>query len=189
MVLNFIQQNKTILLAAGLMFIVGSSKNLLIYNEEILVALAFASFMWFIVTYYGKNFSESLDERSSSIQAELQKGLDLQEEWLTKTLATHQSTLLAVDLCKSLKGFVGQEGARFQETRQQHLTAAVYNQFHTQLKYLSQSNEDFLPVLQKNWGLALRASVQEKFQSSASSIQKDWVKQSLSILKNMKKSS
>ena len=40
-------QNKTLILASTLAFLVCSSKNIIIYNEEILVALSFLFFVLF----------------------------------------------------------------------------------------------------------------------------------------------
>ena len=60
-----------------LLFCVVSSKHLIIYNEEILVALSFFLFVIFVSQYFGNNIKESLDERSQAIKMELQNFLNL----------------------------------------------------------------------------------------------------------------
>jgi len=55
-----------------LAFCVLSSKNIIIYNEETLVALSFLAFVFFISHYYGNTIQESLNERGDGIKIELQ---------------------------------------------------------------------------------------------------------------------
>lgn len=55
-----------------LAFCVLSSKNILIFNEEILVCCTFFLFMVFSFRYFGNTIQESLDERSNLIKNELQ---------------------------------------------------------------------------------------------------------------------
>jgi len=55
-----------------LAFCVLSSKNILIFNEEILVCCTFFLFMVFSFRYFGNTIQESLNERSNLIKTELQ---------------------------------------------------------------------------------------------------------------------
>lgn len=55
-----------------LAFCVLSSKNIIIYNEETLVALSFLSFVYFIFHSYSNTIKESLNERADGIKLELQ---------------------------------------------------------------------------------------------------------------------
>lgn len=55
-----------------LAFAVLSSKHILIYNEETLIALSFFCFLFFILYFFGTTIQESLDERSTGILAESQ---------------------------------------------------------------------------------------------------------------------
>lgn len=58
-----------------LAFAVLSSKHILIYNEETLIALSFFCFLFFILYSFGNTIQESLDERTTGILAELQNFL------------------------------------------------------------------------------------------------------------------
>jgi hypothetical protein len=62
-----------------LAFSVLSSKNILIYNEETLVALSFFGFVFFVLHYFGNSIKESLNERSQVIREELQNFLLLKQ--------------------------------------------------------------------------------------------------------------
>lgn len=73
-----------------LAFAVLSSKNILIYNEETLVALSFFCFVFFVLHYFGNTITESLNERSQVIREELQNFLILKENSFKELLSQHQ---------------------------------------------------------------------------------------------------
>ncbi len=57
---------------AFLLFCVASSKHIIIYNEELLVAGTFFAFVIFITVYFGDTIKASLDESRNAILQELQ---------------------------------------------------------------------------------------------------------------------
>lgn len=73
-----------------LAFAVLSSKNILIYNEETLVALSFFCFIFFVLHYFGNTIKDSLNERSQVIREELQNFLILKENSFQELLSQHQ---------------------------------------------------------------------------------------------------
>ena len=73
-----------------LIFCVVSSKHIIIYNEEILVALSFFLFVFFVSKYFGDNIKESLDERSKAIKIELKNFLNLKQESLNELLTEYK---------------------------------------------------------------------------------------------------
>ncbi len=75
-----------------LAFSVSSSKNLLIYNEETLVALSFFCFLFFVLHYFGNTIRDSLNERSGVIREELQNFLLIKENSHRELLHQHQKT-------------------------------------------------------------------------------------------------
>ena len=87
---------------AFLAFCVLSSKHIIIYNEETLVALSFALFVWFIFKYFSSNITESLDERSVNIKAELQNFLNLKGEFLKQLSREHQRVLSLEKVLKNV---------------------------------------------------------------------------------------
>ncbi len=73
-----------------LIFCVLSSKNILIYNEETLVAVSFLCFTIVIFHYFGNTIKNSLNERSLAIQQELQNFLTIKQDSLTQLLNEHK---------------------------------------------------------------------------------------------------
>ena len=76
-----------------LAFIVLSSKNIIIYNEETLVALSFLAFVYFVYQYLGITVRDSLNERSAGIQVELQNFLTFKKTSLQEIFKEHQKVL------------------------------------------------------------------------------------------------
>ncbi|TYG73456.1 hypothetical protein ES288_D04G102200v1 [Gossypium darwinii] len=66
-------RNRKILFAAILSICALSSKNILIYNEEMIVARCFIGFIIFSRKSLGKTFKETLDGRNQAIQEESQQ--------------------------------------------------------------------------------------------------------------------
>lgn len=171
----------------GLSFLVLSSKQIIVYNEEILVALTFTGFIWFVAKYYGKDIAESLDERASGIQTELERGLNLQQDFLNESLKVHQNTLAFVDVCDTLNQFVQKDVKDLQKSREHNVGGNFQNQIHSQLVHLSHANVNLMPRMQATWANGFRASVYEKVKTSKKSIHKAWIKQSVKSLKKLKK--
>ena len=78
----FSNQKVKTFLALFLIFCVFSSKGIIIYNEETLVALSFCAFVFFCLHYFGNTVQESLNERGLAIKTELQNFLLLKEDSL-----------------------------------------------------------------------------------------------------------
>jgi hypothetical protein len=62
--------------AAFLVFIVFSSKGILIYNEEILVGLGFTGFVYYVSKFHGKDIGESLDVRGEGFKMKLEENVE-----------------------------------------------------------------------------------------------------------------
>jgi len=65
-----------ILIGVFLGFIVFSSKGIIIYNEEILVALGFLGFIFFVSKQYGKDIRGSLELRGIGVKQKVAEGLE-----------------------------------------------------------------------------------------------------------------
>lgn len=86
----FTNQKVRFYLFLFLAFCVLSSKHIIIYNEETLVALSFFCFIIFVLYNFGKTISDSLNERSKGSYDELQKFLILKQNSFLELLNQHQ---------------------------------------------------------------------------------------------------
>jgi hypothetical protein len=78
--------------AAFLLWCVCSSKHILIYNEETLVALSFFLFVYLVYTYAGDSIGASMDSRGQDIAQEMEQSLVTREQALQSLVHVHTST-------------------------------------------------------------------------------------------------
>ncbi len=77
-------------LFAFLIFCVCSSKNIIIYNEETLVAASFCLFVLFVFHYFGNTLKSALDERGENILVECQNFLHHKQHFLEELSGEHE---------------------------------------------------------------------------------------------------
>jgi len=122
---------------AFLAFCVLSSKNIIIYNEETLVALSFFCFVFFVAHYFGTTITESLNERSEIIQQELQNFLKIKEQSLTQLVQEYQKVSGIVQGVQNLAGFTATQVQTLPTTTQKALRNVFTDQIQSKLKTLS----------------------------------------------------
>lgn len=96
-------------LFAFLAFCVLSSKHIIIYNEELLVAISFLAFVLFTLTYFGDTVKESLDERRIGIKTELERFFLLKKQSLKELAMEHEKVSSLRKGLMSLKSFTRDE--------------------------------------------------------------------------------
>lgn len=110
--------------ALFLLWCVLSSKHILIYNEETLVALSFFLFVYLVYRYAGNALGDSLDSRGRDIAAGLNMHLRTRGEALHSLVAAHESVahlgrdmaMVAQNLEHSLHAYVQHTGAQVRTT-------------------------------------------------------------------------
>lgn len=117
-------------------FCVLSSKNILIYNEETLVALSFFCFVFFVSHYFGTTIKESLNERSEIIQQELQNYLNIKENSFIELLKEHEKVAGLVKAMKNLDVFTNRELVVLNQNGSKALTTLFTQQIQQKLKTL-----------------------------------------------------
>lgn len=88
--------------------VITSKKSIIIYNEEILVALTFFAFVFFIYNQFGTQVKESLDERCLLIQQELETFFVLKKESLIQALQQHRNVSSLMKTINTLIKFTKQ---------------------------------------------------------------------------------
>ncbi len=120
-----------------LAFCVLSSKHIIIYNEETLVALSFFCFIFFVSRYFGTTITEALNERSNIIQQELQNFLNIKETSFKELLQEHNKVSGLVKALKALNGFTTSELITLNANSQKALKNVFIDQIQLKLKTLA----------------------------------------------------
>ena len=132
-----------------LAFCVVSSKHIIIYNEEILVALSFLLFVIFVSYYFGNTIKESLDERSTAIQSELQNFLSLKKDSLNTLYKEHKKTSLSKQILQNITNFTSLQLKNKTAGSEKALKTLFSQTINTKLKNLSNSNLNVKSQLHK----------------------------------------
>lgn len=189
----FNNQKVKIYLILFLVFSVASSKGIIIYNEETLVALSFLCFVIFCFNYFGNTVKDSLDERSSTIKFELENFHRLKEESLLELLSEHKRIDKLKKIFPSLGQFTQNQLSYASSSGSQSIE--LYNRFSEQvqqkLAHFQSSKTLLQQRLQKSMALTIRPLVLAKIKQgkelknsgSASAALSSQVKQSLKVLK------
>ena len=120
---------------AFLAFCVASSKHIIIYNEETLVACSFFLFVFFVARAFGQTITESLNERGHLIQQELQNFLKLKQHSLEHSAELHQRVShvghLVAQLEKSTVQELAQCGAHGEGAVRHHVIEHIEHKLKT----------------------------------------------------------
>ena len=152
--------NRYFAIGLGLIAIIGlSSKGLILYNEEILVLLAFTGFIIFVVQNYGQDVADNLDERSSAIQQELQTYLDLKEAYLEALVQEHKKQVGLAAAVKTVGSFANSQLGVIGQQRKDELGSRVNLQVNQQLNSLASMGSGLEYQLQSKMANSLRSAV------------------------------
>lgn len=132
-----------------LLFCVFTSKNIIIYNEETLVALSFFAFIFFVFRYFGDTIKESLDERSEGIKVELQNFLHLKAESLKQLYKEHQKVSTLTKTLSTVKRFTVKELKKASNYGKGGLNKVLKDQIKQKLNTLSSSKASVYQELQQ----------------------------------------
>ena len=122
-----------------LAFCVLSSKHILIYNEETLVALSFFLFVAFVFRYFGNTIRESLNERGDLIQQELHNFLHLEQHGVQAVLREHQGIAGLVGAVSRLETFTQGQLGHLEAGSQQALRNRVRDHIQARLRTVAAS--------------------------------------------------
>lgn len=148
-----------------LVFCVMSSKHIIIYNEETLVALSFFSFIFFVYHYYANVFAESLDERSTTISTELQNFLHDKQLYISESIGEYKKILQIQPILHSVQMFTLSQLSTANAYTQKAFSSVVTLQIRQKLKTLSSSKSTLQQKLQQYISETIFPSVLLKIQS------------------------
>jgi len=151
-------QNKTLILASTLAFLVCSSKNLIIYNEEILVALSFLCFVFFSFSSFQESVKETFESRQAIIQQELEQMALLKRENVEKLKKAYEQSFALVQSLEALKLASMKELSAAQNQRVEAFEACI------QRKSIQKLNQ--ILTLEKQFTLSLHTKITQSFTQS-----------------------
>lgn len=171
-----------------LIFCVFSSKGIIIYNEETLVALSFCAFVLFCLHYFGNTVQESLSERGSAIKTELQDFLLLKEESLQELSQEHKRIAMLQSNLSSLSSFTCSELTKCTVFGGRTLNNVFAQQVQQKISYLDSSKNILQQQLQNLIATKIKGAVLLKMDKASRAgggkgINAKVIKRSINLLK------
>jgi len=151
-------QNKTLILASTLAFLVCSSDSMIIYDEQIVVALSFLFFVLFSFYSFQDSVKMTCDERRKAIMQELEQMLVSKAETIQKLQSTYQQSVQLVASCETLKKAALEELEISQQQRIKAFESSVQKKCVQKLQQILS--------LEKQFQHELHNKIQRNFQQS-----------------------
>nr|QES94806.1 ATP synthase F0 subunit beta [Trebouxia lynnae] len=170
-----------------LVFCVFTSKNIIIYNEETLVALSFFAFIFFVFRYFGDTIKQSLDERSQTIKYELQNFLYLKADSLKQLYKEHQKVAALTSTLSTVKQFTVSELKQSTKYGKTTLNKVFSDQIKQKLNTLSSSKVSLYQEVQQLIAQNILSAVLVKISSLKKAGKKDFLLNSKNIKTTVKK--
>ena len=123
-----------------------SSNHIIIYNEELLVALSFFSFVIFIGRYFGNNIKESLDSNGLAIREICENLTNSKEEYLRQLCGQLERCVKYKSIFSGLKSATLAQLSKKGSLRHR-LQSHFYRQTIVQCTTLLESRQQLQPLL------------------------------------------
>jgi hypothetical protein len=155
------------LIGFGLLAVLAfSSKSIILYNEEILVGIAFLCFFAFCSSQYSATVADTLDARAKAIEEELQTGLRLQKDLYTNLLTLCEHQLVCAQGLQGLNTHVRDQLTTCANHRAQALMHSLHTQVIDQCDALAQAQTGMQTQFQHHMAKGLRGLVLESLKDS-----------------------
>ena len=183
----FSKEHRVLFISFLLVLCALSASRVLIYNEELLVALSFLAFVTFCYNKLGTMVAETLDARQASIQEELERSLEIQLSYVNELLQEHKERMQLAKGLNHLQSILTSELEQLENGRNAALYSQLNSQVYNKLVNLENARASSQGFLQQSLATGFRTSVLEAFQKSEASkkkIQLSLVKSALKELSN-----
>ena len=169
-VMFMIFQNKTLILASTLVFLVLSSKNIIIYNEEILVALSFLCFVLFSFSAFQESVTQTFADRRNLIHQELEQMLVFKAQTIQQLHQEYTHSLHLVTSLEGLKNGAIQELESSQDQRIQAFKVGMQKKCVQKVLHLLNLEKQFQHEVHTKIQRSFQQSVLDYFKKHQSSL-------------------
>ena len=143
--------------------LVALSKEFLVFNEEVLVLLAFGIFICLLVNYGGGMIAGELDSRKEKIKEEFDLYKNLQEKTFTHLISYHKKQKLLSLEIKEVLNLSKSEVLNIEYYYQNLLENSLIENFEERLKRISINENKTNAVLQKEIFVDLKSYLMESY--------------------------
>jgi len=161
-----------------LLFLIALSKEILVFNEEILVLFSFGIFIFLVYNFGSTLISLELDSRAVKIQEEFNYYKSIQEKTLNHLISYHKKQKLLSDEIKSILSITTKDISLILSTYSQLFVRSFNNIIEEKLRKIIATESKFNALLQTKISNELHVFLISKYSSSKDK------KSSLKLLSN-----
>jgi len=164
------RDNLVLMLIGFSIFLLLSTKQIILYNEEILVAISFFLFLGFSIQNFSQTLADTLDDRSNVLKSELNSYFQIREAWLLQSIEENKARLGQNKVIQKISIDSFLILALVVDKRSRSISATFITQTQQKLKNLWISKRSFQQELQSIISSGFRSAVLEKYQKSKASM-------------------
>jgi len=153
-------------LLLSLLFLISLSKEILVFNEEILVLFSFGIFIFLVYNFGSTMISSELDSRAVKIQEEFNYYKNMQEKTLTHLVSYHKKQKLLSEEIKTIFVVIKKDISLIILTYSQLFIKSLNNAIEDKLKKIIASQSKFDSLLQIKISNELYMFLISKYSSS-----------------------
>jgi F0F1-type ATP synthase membrane subunit b/b' len=153
-------------LLLSLLFLISLSKEILVFNEEILVLFSFGIFIFLVYNFGSTMISSELDSRAVKIQEEFNYYKNMQEKTLTHLVSYHKKQKLLSEEIKTIFVVIKKDISLIILTYSQLFIKSLNNAIEDKLKKIIASQSKFDSLLQIKISNELYVFLISKYSSS-----------------------
>lgn len=158
--------NKNILLTLILFFVIVLSKEILVFNEEILVLFAFGIFIFLVYNFGSSLISTELDSRSIKIKEEFDFYRNMQEKTLSNLIIYHNKQKLLSEEIKSIFSTIKKDIDLIIHIHSQLFVKSILYTIEEKLKKILTNESKFNSLLQEKISSELYSFLISKYSLS-----------------------
>lgn len=149
-----------------LLFLIALSKEILVFNEEILVLFSFGIFIFLVYNFGSSLISSELDSRAVKIQEEFNYYKNMQEKTLIHLISYHKKQKLLSDEIKSIFAILKKDINLIISTYSQLFVKFFNNTIEDKLKKIIANELKFNSLLQSKISDELYVFLVSKYSSN-----------------------
>nr|YP_010577899.1 ATP synthase F0 subunit 4 [Cryptomonas pyrenoidifera]UZP15119.1 ATP synthase F0 subunit 4 [Cryptomonas pyrenoidifera] len=153
-------------LLLSLLFLISLSKEILVFNEEILVLFSFGIFIFLVYNFGSTMISSELDSRAVKIQEEFNYYKNMQEKTLSHLVSYHKKQKLLSEEIKTIFVVIKKDISLIILTYSQLFIKSLNNAIEDKLKKIIASQSKFDSLLQIKISNELYMFLISKYSSS-----------------------
>jgi len=179
--------NKNILLTLILFFVIVLSKEILVFNEEILVLFAFGIFIFLVYNFGSSLISTELDSRSIKIKEEFDFYRNMQEKTLSNLIIYHNKQKLLSEEIKSIFSTIKKDIDLIIHIHSQLFVKSILYTIEEKLKKILTNESKFNSLLQEKISSELYSFLISKYSLSVDNKSSSlFLDKSIGFLSNLK---